>query len=1209
MDGYSSVFNGAIQKFQTVTDTHKVFSAFRAENTLYGFLKASDNPPDEEAMHLSKLLNFTFYGKYEALLKDRPTVGYEGSSSKHANYNKLDSLHIMMSVFLFTKLPEPLKTIVEIGGGYGNWFYINRTQPFKSWLTVDLPHVCELQKWYLSQMNINLSKWNTVSAYNPVEYSNKPVDLVIGSHSLSEFSLQIFEQYFFNVVQHAKYFYYCYDINSPTPELITKKLDIVKTRFTLLDSFTSGYGKTVNALYKNIYYGKSLCDVSTITTLSPLKETQVQEPVKTGKKTICLNMIVKNEAHIIEETLTHLLKYIQFDYWVISDTGSTDLTREIIKDFFKKRNIPGELVEHAWQDFGYNRTKAFEAAYNKSDYVFVWDADDEIYGDFKMPELLTADFYKFTFGGHDGMRYSRPQLFNNRKRWCFKGVLHEFASCLETCGPMLSVIGNYFFISGRKGDRSKDPDKYLKDALILEKASTKALAENDPLYNRYIFYCAQSYNSCNRHEKAIEYYKKSLTLDLWIQEKYVACFEIYDQYEQLKQPFEGLSYLVEGFKYDKTRVECIYRLIKYYCINDAPDIAFAYYTLIQDFFENRYNPMILGEKLFTKRAEYDFFLPYYMIIVAGRTNHQDICIKMFEIIFKYKFAPSDWWVHNLFNNIQFSIDHLPKNTNFLQSLLDYTDAVSNRGIRLRPEHNAIVERIVDKYRSQFDLPSTRQIKPNSPNPQIMLTITTCKRFDLFERTVNSMLHTWKDLDKIDFFYCMDDNSSETDREKMRTRYPFFEYYMKSPEERGHRESMNLIWNKLKELKPKYWIHLEDDWLYFRNESYVSRALDYLTRYESKNIHQVVFNRTYGLMYTDMDRNGGITLEPGFILHEKRDDIVGKHCGFWPHYSLQPSMSRVSKILELGNYDSANKFFERDYANKYFAHGNLTGFFNSIYSIHIGKQHWETEGKNAYALNEISQFSAKPELKNIPLPANGTMRMHLDILLKKITDGLPFGIIRPSDGERAIMRGETLTNCDNWTFTSGSSLQKHLLAAVQTVDPNLYIGIPCNTCNKPWNCTPEIYNDFIQTFKINLAQRTYANIFGNSNWSTFTDYLKKYTKGFYVVCSGTECGELPIKGRYVIDDKLVDVWDTQGEKETENVLKFIEPLQNELICFSAGPLSKLWIPVCMKKNPTNTYLDAGASIDIYTKGKTARFYTEATHPFASESCHFLPAGAP
>ena len=38
-------------------------------------------------------------------------------------------------------------------------------------------------------------------------------------------------------------------------------------------------------------------------------------------KTICLNMIVKNESHIIESTLVNILENIKIDYWVISDTG------------------------------------------------------------------------------------------------------------------------------------------------------------------------------------------------------------------------------------------------------------------------------------------------------------------------------------------------------------------------------------------------------------------------------------------------------------------------------------------------------------------------------------------------------------------------------------------------------------------------------------------------------------------------------------------------------------------------------------------------------------------------------------------------------------------------------------------------------------------------------------------------------------------------
>jgi glycosyltransferase involved in cell wall biosynthesis len=52
---------------------------------------------------------------------------------------------------------------------------------------------------------------------------------------------------------------------------------------------------------------------------------------------ICLNMIVKNESHILKETLEMLFSKINFSYWVICDTGSTDNTCDIIKDFLKPK--------------------------------------------------------------------------------------------------------------------------------------------------------------------------------------------------------------------------------------------------------------------------------------------------------------------------------------------------------------------------------------------------------------------------------------------------------------------------------------------------------------------------------------------------------------------------------------------------------------------------------------------------------------------------------------------------------------------------------------------------------------------------------------------------------------------------------------------------------------------------------------------------------
>ena len=48
---------------------------------------------------------------------------------------------------------------------------------------------------------------------------------------------------------------------------------------------------------------------------------------------------------------------------------------------------------------------------------------------------------------------------------------------------------------------------------------------------------------------------------------------------------------------------------------------------------------------------------------------------------------------------------------------------------------------------------------------------------------------------------------------------------------------------------------------------------------------------------------------------------------------------------------------------------------------------------------------------------------------------------------------------------------------------------------------------------------------------------------------------------------------------------------------------------MKKNPSNMYVDVGASLDIFTKGHTNRQYTEPTSRFANDVCRFEPLNPP
>lgn len=378
---------------------------------------------------------------------------------------------------------------------------------------------------------------------------------------------------------------------------------------------------------------------------------------------ICLNMIVKNESHIIKKTLENLCEKINFSYWVICDTGSTDNTREIITDFFKNKNISGELHNDDWKNFAHNRTLALNYAFCKTDLLFIFDADDEIVGDFNIPKDTRFDEYHLQFGSALGTSYTRCLLINNQKRFIYKSVLHEFITCIETVCNRCVIEGNYYVVSGRSGSRNQDPQKYLKDALILEEAYAKALEENDDLYKRYAFYCANSYRDYGDYENAIKWYKITLNMDSWAQEKYISCLSMYDCYSKLKQVETGFFYLVKAFQFDTDRVEALLPLIVHYSCENQFNIAYGYYLIIKDFYENKYLSSTMNNKLFISIEKYDFLVPYHMIIIADRVNNYDCGLKMFEIIFTKKMKLFElWYIKNLLFNLQFFIKHVkPEN--------------------------------------------------------------------------------------------------------------------------------------------------------------------------------------------------------------------------------------------------------------------------------------------------------------------------------------------------------------------------------------------------------------------------------------------------------------------------------------------------------------------------------------------------------------------
>jgi len=388
----------------------------------------------------------------------------------------------------------------------------------------------------------------------------------------------------------------------------------------------------------------------------------------TRRQTICLNMIVKNEAPIIRKTLENLCAYLTLDRYEICDTGSTDNTIEVIRTFFEEKGIQGNVSQHEWTDFGTNRTLALREAYQKTDYVLIFDADDSIHGDLLLPAILDQDQYLFRFDPE--YTYYRPLLLNNRDvEWEFIGILHEYLSPIDKHRLISSNVlkGSYYIQSGKHGSRSQDSLKYQKDAGLLEKHYHLKLQDDPPLAARYAFYCAQSHKDHNNIEKAIEWYQKCLDHPCqWAQEKYVACIQLGFLYQRhiQSQPLEALRYWMRSYQYDPDRIEGIIEACRYYFDhNDHVHVHALYHT-----FRMHQEKPIENHKLFMTEHYYRFpYLEYYNSVSAYYCQrHASGYESLKHVLFTIK---SSSWSHFLLSCVE--------NLIFYQSVME-NDSEANK---------------------------------------------------------------------------------------------------------------------------------------------------------------------------------------------------------------------------------------------------------------------------------------------------------------------------------------------------------------------------------------------------------------------------------------------------------------------------------------------------------------------------------------------------
>ena len=331
--------------------------------------------------------------------------------------------------------------------------------------------------------------------------------------------------------------------------------------------------------------------------------------------TICLNMIVRDESHIIQKTLSNILDKIPISSWVICDTGSSDNTSEIIKEFFAQKGIPGKLYHDQWIDFSHNRNLALQRCEGMSDYILFFDADDRIEGSVDTSNLTHHSYFLKMSNESHSVTYYRKLIIRNGLPFKWRGVLHEYLE--DKYNDTGTINSNHFIISGRSGSRNNTCKKYHHDAEILATAYHQCTEQD--LMPRYAFYCAQSYHDAavqdekNRSElysKALEWYLLRLTLAGFAEERYFSLLRIGLIHERLGRISNSIPFLLEAFEENPLRAESLNHLARIYRSIGKYNLAFRFAKMAKEIKKP------IANFLFLDNVVYDSWIDYEIMINA-----------------------------------------------------------------------------------------------------------------------------------------------------------------------------------------------------------------------------------------------------------------------------------------------------------------------------------------------------------------------------------------------------------------------------------------------------------------------------------------------------------------------------------------------------------------------------------------------------------------
>jgi glycosyltransferase involved in cell wall biosynthesis len=291
---------------------------------------------------------------------------------------------------------------------------------------------------------------------------------------------------------------------------------------------------------------------------------------------IALILMIRNESKIIERCLKAVEGIV--DAFCVHDTGSTDNTCDIVKEFLVGRT--GCLTTSEWCDFGYNRTRSFQTARDYIRDTLKWDLSktygllldaDMIFeaGSLRQQNLTELAYTILQCNGD--IEYPNCRLIRMDHEWVCRGVTHEYWD-----GDTKPLPKSICWIND-KNDGGCKSDKFERDARLLEKG-----LQDDPTNVRYMFYLAQTYHCLGRHEDAIRMYKKRFRAGGWDEERWYSLYMIGQTYLTLGNVPKFEKYMLQARAHRPHRAEPLYKLAKYFREKSEHYKAYQYILLGRD---------------------------------------------------------------------------------------------------------------------------------------------------------------------------------------------------------------------------------------------------------------------------------------------------------------------------------------------------------------------------------------------------------------------------------------------------------------------------------------------------------------------------------------------------------------------------------------------------------------------------------------------------